>query len=844
MDSIQIAVVHSRLTSLDAMRPLAFLLAATAFSAQAQTVEGRVADPAGAPLPGATVRVVATGQGDAADADGQFAIRDVALGRTELVATLVGYGEARRAVTVADGVTTVDFELSEAIMDAGEVVVTARETLTGRGTLDLPGSGHYIGPETLERIGTTDVHRILAEVPGVTVQEEDGYGLRPNVGLRGSGAERSSTVTLMEDGVLIAPAPYAAPAAYYFPSLGRMEGVEVRTGAGQVRYGPATTGGALNLLASSIPSQAGADGELRLGANDQRSLHLRAGGSAPSVRALGGLGVGAVVEVLSDNVDGFKTLQGGAGQALLGPGGERLDTGFDKLDLFGRLRLATAPGARVAQSLELTASRTDEVSNETYLGLTDADFAARPFVRYAGSQRDVMTADHAALRLRHVAAVGRVDLTTTVYRNAFSRNWYKLDKADAGDGTVGIAAILADPGAFAAELAAVQGAPGASGSLYVKANNRDYLSRGVQSVAGVRLGDALVEAGVRLHADEMDRFQWVDGYAISGGEMVLAEAGTPGTDSNRIESARAASGFVQAEVATGPVTWTPGLRAETVTLRREDFGKEDPARTGADLAERENRVSALIPGLGAVAHVGGGWSVFGGLHRGFAPPDSRPETRPETSANAELGVRLARPGVELQAAGYWTAYRNLLGSDLAAAGGGGTSDQFNGGRVDVRGAELGVSADLARLAGQASAWAVPARLAYTLTDGRFRNAFESDFDAWGDVAEGDALPYLPTHRLGARLGLERAGWAATLAASAVSAMRAVAGQGAIPDADRVGAHVVLDAMAEAPLGRGVELTARVANVTDAVYEVARRPAGLRPGLPRTVTVGLRARIGR
>ena len=687
----------------------------------------------------------------------------------------------------------------------------------------------------------------------MTIQEEDGYGLRPNVGLRGSGAERSSTITLMEDGVLIAPAPYAAPAAYYFPSVGRMDGVEVRTGAGQIKYGPATTGGALNLIAADVPAGPEARGEVVLGANDQRTVHARVGTSTPSAGWLGGLGVGAVAEVRSDNVDGFKTVQGADGLALAGPTGDPLSTGFDKTDVFGRVRLATAPGASVFQSLTLTGSLTDEVSDETYLGLTDADFAARPYARYAGSQLDEMDADHRALRLRHVAVFSdRLDLTTTAYRNAFSRNWYKLDKVTGADGrSVGIAALLDDPAAHASAYDAVRGA--GPGALAVKANNRDYLSRGVQTTAGLRLGDhqrgALVEASLRLHADEMDRFQWVDQYAIDGGAATLTTAGTPGTDSNRIESARAVSGFVQAEANWGRLSLTPGVRLESVRLRRQDYGKADVERVGTDLATRENSVTALIPGLGALVDMGAGVRVFGGVHRGFAPPDSRDETEPESSVNTELGVRYSGAAVEVQAAGFWTGYRNLLGSDLAAAGGGGTTDQFNGGRVDVRGLEVSATADLARLAARvptstASGWAVPVRLAYTLTDGRFQSAFASDFEAWGTVAVGDDLPYQARHRLYVRAGVERGGWSASVLANAVSDMRAVAGQGEIPSSERIGAHTTLDLVGEAPLPGGLALVGRVVNVTDAAYEVARRPAGLRPGLPRTVSFGVRARLGR
>lgn len=800
------------------------------------TLSGTVQETDSTPLPGANVIAKPTSNegtsaGTATDAEGAFTL-SLTPGTYQIEVSSVGFERATETVTVASGATeTLSITLAPSAVTLSEVLVRRASLTGGLRNLDgIPGSAQYIGPQELGVHEYTDIHRLLDSVPGVYTVDEEGYGLRPNIGMRGTGAERTSKITVMEDGVLAAPAPYSAPAAYYFPTMGRAYAVEIRKGSSQIKTGPFTTGGALNFLSTPIPDEFGGRINALAGSDQERQFHAHVGDSFENF--------GYLVETFQSRADGFKSIDGFANANA----GLDYSTGFDKQDYLAKARVNTSPDARLPQSLTLTASRTTETSNETYLGLTQDDFERAPFSRYAGSQNDVMDTEHNRLQAQHVIQpTANLDITTTLYRIDFQRNWYKLDSVNG----VGIGSILANPDTYADELAITRGDQ-TGGSLLVKNNNREYYSQGIQTAIGLQFETGSfahdVEVGGRYHQDEIDRFQWEDDYRMGArGVMELQREGIPGEESNRVQDATALAGYVQYTLERGPLTVTPGLRVEDFELNRTEWAtdtEEGRARTTPPTGTRQNAGTVWIPGIGIDYDVNPAWSLFAGVHRGFAVPGSNPGAQSENSVNYELGTRYEAQGLRAEIVGFYNDYSNLLGRDLAAIGGDPSGDTFNGGDARVFGVEFTGGYNLG-LPLNAS-FSIPLELTYTYNNAEFQTTFDSDFGAWGEVEEGFKLPYLPENQLAANIGVDGLrGLSMRLTGRFVDEVRTVAGSGTPAPNEQIDSFFVMDFSAEYAISANTRLFGSLRNLTDNEYAVARRPAGVRPGMPRTFLVGVK-----
>ena len=693
-------------------------------------------------------------------------------------------------------------------LDAVEVLAESKSITSGMFLRNAEPSD-VVSKSELDQFRYTDIHRIVGRIPGVYISEEDGLGLRPNIGVRGTGSLRMEKLNVMEDGVLIAPAPYASPAAYYSPTAGRMESIEVRKGSTQIKHGPFTTGGSLNYISTSIPTSKLNSVSLDIGSFGKSLMQVRSGDSMGKFAYL--------IELYSDKMDGFKELDGGG------------DTGYTKTDFMTKLRYSFSE----SHALEFKYSMTDELSDETYLGLTDADYSDNPLRRYRATALDEMDADHSQVMLSYAAKINdNMSLAIVGYSNDFARNWYKLNKVNG----MSLSSITKPTADGWNEFYLLMDAENSADDAYrIKANNREYYSSGVQAVFNVNAGNHDVQAGLRIHSDEMDRFQWEDRYGMQNGKLVMTTQATKGSDSNRIDSAEATALFIEDRFTSGDMTVTAGARYEEITVMRDDWGKTDPDRSETP-SQRKHSMDVVVPGIGIEYAINEFQTVSVGVHKGFAPPGpgtsgvTDKAVDPETSMNTEIGFKSNQGLNSLEFTLFTNSYDNLLGADTAASGGG-SDELFNGGAVDISGFEL----YLRRILVDNGRIQMPLELSWTSTNSEFQESFDG---FWGEVSKGDELPYLPDTMISLNLGLNVDKLSANISMKKTSEMRTVAGSGRIAESNATDELTIIDLGLRYALQDNIRLSVGINNFMDDDGIAARRPYGARPTMPRSFSLGV------
>ena len=586
----------------------------------------------------------------------------------------------------------------------------------------LPGSGTIITSDDLDMFEFSDVGKALSLVPGVYFRPEDGYGLRANIGIRGTIPNRSAKIALMEDGILIAPAPLSAADAYYTPTFGRMSGIEVLKGPSALTEGPNTLGGAVNLISTPIPTENGGTFNLEMGQDGNQKLHATYGGNSGPL--------GYLVEVYDHNTDGYMEIDGNPGR----------DNGFDKNDMVVKLSYQINDNS----SLLLKVQDSDETSNQTYVGLADVDFAENPLSRYALTALDQMNNEHEGYNLTFKTERENMSFSATYFYNDYMRNWYKTDNIGASVTNTGSMTSItgASGNSLQNVIDACNGAVAAAcnvlnasttGAVLVKNNNRLYNSEGIDLKATFETGNHNITVGYRDMEDYEDRYQLEDGYSVAiGGAMTKTFAdAAAGSSDNRRKEGDLTEYYITDAISLGNWTVTPGLRFSDYETTETRWDAGERARTGvASGYPKTKKGDASLFGIGATYNTDNG-TLYMGMHEGMTPTMGDAET----ADNYEIGYR----NDNLDIAYFLSDYDNFVGTCTVSSGcAAGDGAAYNGGAAEISGIEISYSESFNE-DGE-----VPMSMAINITsqEAEFSSSFNSDFFD-GEVNAGDNMKQIP-----------------------------------------------------------------------------------------------------
>ena len=679
----------------------------------------------------------------------------------------------------------------------------------------LAGSGQIISNEDLLKAMDTDIQKILTAVPGVYMRTEEGYGLRPNISIRGTAIERSAKVAVMEDGVLVAPSPYTSSSAYYFPTTGRIHSVEVLKGPAAVSQGPQTIGGAINLISTPIPKTTSGKFVQELGENGMMRTHAYFGGTSGNF--------GALVEVHEHESDGFDSIANVGG-----------DTGFDKSDFVFKARYESG-----AHSLTLKMVDLDEISNQSYVGLSQASFNANPRVRYGATAYDKMMNDGEQTSLTYVGDFENFNVQFTSWQNDYHRDWFKVsdfnnDKEHGEQDDINELISAANNGSANAQAILDGQLPV---EIEYKHNNRYYTNEGYQFTINTSLGIHDLTLGYRDMEDSESRVQaheYADQAADGSLSPLYGYIGLNNSN-NRLRESSATSFYLQDTMDFGRLDVTIGYRSEDYDQRHRRWSdRAGPNLTLVRTGEADNRDTFAendhtTQSFGATYEVNENLTLVAGFHEGMTPMFG---ADPEEADNTELGVRYSDGAGDVEIFYFSSEYSNLAAECTLVSGAACNPDEsavFSGGSADVEGLEFSGSWVF-----EGNGVSYPVALSYTSTDATFNNSSDSDY--FGKVAAGDDLPYIPSSSMSLVAGfITDNGLSGNMRLIDVGSSCSLAACGTY---NKIHAHTIIDLNLRKALNDSVDIYAIIENVTDDADIISRAPSeGARSQKPRTFKVG-------
>lgn len=697
--------------------------------------------------------------------------------------------------------------LAEEAIQVAEVLVVPRVDVIGtkEQLLKTPSSATIIEQEELEASHVFTTNEALRKAPGVVVRDEEGFGMRPNIGIRGLNPTRSTKVLLLEDGIPLTYAPYGANESYYHPTIDRFSSVEVLKGASQIKFGPLTAGGVINYITPNAPEKFGGHMSITGGNRDYLNTKINVGGN------------GMLFDYTHKQGDGARD-----------------NTESNVEDVNFKITRAFSDD----HALTLRANWFTEDSQVSYSGITQREFNSFGG-EYNPFQHDDFETTRYGLSATHDWQINsNAILTTNLYYSYFDRDWWRQQSNTAASNIstgTGCAAFAA--ARIAGTAVSGDNCQGNQGRL------RTYNTYGVEPRLTVMHAWGELELGVKAHFEDQERKQ-INGNSSVARSGSLVENNERKTD--------AYSGFVSNRFDIGQFSITPAIRYEHIknerTNRCTTIGSTTTCPGVNPGLSGDNALDEWIPGIAVAYNPHERLTVFAGVHEGFAPPRTEDlitntggsvEVDAEKSTNWELGFR-AKPSTNfnVEATAFYNDFSNLI-----AVGSVASNVALSQGEATFAGLELAGTYDFDN--------GFYSRLAYTWLpvaeqDAPFRQVSNNVVVLGSN--KGNRQPYAPKNALTAALGYKMNNWDAQLEAVHVGEQYAdFAETGAVPNSalglagqiGEIASYTIWNAALNykiVPYKTTLFITGK--NLFDKEY-ITDRTRGILTGMPRLVQVGLR-----
>lgn len=584
--------------------------------------------------------------------------------------------------------------------------------------LKTPSSATIIEQEELEASHVFTTNEALRKVPGLVLRDEEGFGMRPNIGVRGLNPTRSTKVLLLEDGIPVTYAPYGANESYYHPTIDRFSSIEVLKGASQIKFGPLTAGGVINYITPNAPEEFGGHVSITGGNRDYLNTKINVGGN------------GMLFDYTHKQGDGAR------------------DNTHSNIE---DVNFKITKALNEDHAITLRANWFTEDSQVSYSGLTQAEYNNFGG-KYNPFNRDDFETTRYGLSATHDWQINsNAILTTNLYYSYFDRDWWRQQSTSTANN-------ISNFGVAASGCAAV--ANDRINGLATNGDNcqgnqgrlRTYNTYGVEPRLTVAHAWGQLEIGAKAHFEDQERKQ-VNGAAPTARSGALVENNERKTD--------AYSAFISNRFDIGQFSITPAVRYEQIKNERTN------RLTGAN---GDDTLDEWIPGLAVAYNPHANLTVFAGVHEGFAPPRTEDlisntggsvEVNAEKSTNWELGFR-AKPtnNFNVEATAFYNDFKNLI-----AVGSVASNVNLSQGEATFAGVELAGQYDFDH--------GFYSRLAYTWLpvaeqDDPFRTVVAAGAVPAGSPvpgsAKGNRQPYAPKNTLTAALGYKMNNWNVVLEA--------------------------------------------------------------------------------